>query len=234
MLLFFSSSKISLLADTESLIRRYQKSWKLSCTNEVTWKLLALSKHLTRIQSTLYPTVSYLSPDIQNEFVELLGPHVKSTVISEVKVAKYYSIIFDTTPDQSHVDQMSQVLRYVHISHGHVAVKELFVDFVRLEGKTAAALAEQILSKLKEDNLDVWNIRGQGYDYALTMSRVPRGVQRRIIEINPKAAFMPFNNHSLNLAGVHAAASAVNAVTFFGTVERLYNFFLRRLIGGKY
>ena len=60
---------------------------------------------------------------------------------------------------------------------------------------------------------------------AATMSGVHRGVQRKIIDINPKAAFIPCNNHSLNLAGFHAAASAVNGVTFSETVERLYNFF---------
>ena len=59
---------------------------------------------------------------------------------------------------------MSQVVRYVHISHGNVTVKESFVDLIRLEGKTAAVLTEQILNKLKCDDLDVANLRGQGYD----------------------------------------------------------------------
>ena len=53
-----------------------------------------LSEHLTRIQSTPHPTAFYLSPGIQNEFIQLQGRHVTSTIISEVKAAKHYSIIY--------------------------------------------------------------------------------------------------------------------------------------------
>lgn len=51
------------------------------------------------------------------------------------------------------------------------------------------------------------------------------GVQKHIKGINPKAEFVAFTNHSLNLACVHAASVAVNSFTFFGTVERVSTFF---------
>ena len=50
------------------------------------------------------------------------------------------------------------------------------------------------------------------------MAGVRTGVQQRIKETNPLAEFEPFNNHSLNLVGVHAASASVPAVIFFGRV----------------
>ena len=53
---------------------------------------------------------------------------------------------------------------------------------------------------------------------------VQTGVQQRIKETNPLAEFVPCNNHSLNLVGVHAASASVCAITF-GTVYRCFYFF---------
>jgi hypothetical protein len=59
--------------------------------------------------------LSYLSPDIQNELINLLGARVSRTTISAIQKAKYYSIIFDTTSDNAHIEQMSQIVRFVQI-----------------------------------------------------------------------------------------------------------------------
>ena len=50
------------------------------------------------------------------------------------------------------------------------------------------------------------------------------GVQARLTDLNAKAIFVNCDNHSLNLAGVHAA-SVDPIITFFGTVEQVYVFF---------
>lgn len=52
-----------------------------------------------------------MSPQIQNEFKIILGNNVHQHIIEQIKRAKYYSIIFDSTPDLSHEDQTSEVLR---------------------------------------------------------------------------------------------------------------------------
>ena len=57
------------------------------------------------------------------------------------------------------------------------------------------------------------------------MTVVQTGVQQRIKETNLLAEFVPCNNHSLNLPGVHAASASVSMVTFFGTVQRCFYFF---------
>ena len=106
-----------------------------------------------------------------------------------------------------------------------VEVKESFLDFIIIRDKTAEALTTVILDKLSRDGLQIENCRGQAYDNASVMAGVRTGVQQRIKETNPLAEFVPCNNHSLNLVGVHAASASVSEVTFFGTVQRCLTFF---------
>lgn len=57
------------------------------------------------------------------------------------------------------------------------------------------------------------------------MAGIYTGLQARIKSINPLAHFVPCAAHSLNLVGACAAESCLNAVSFFGFVQSLYNFF---------
>lgn len=189
-----------------------------------------LREHVTKLelskQSTSHKILtSYLSPTTQNEFILLLSGMVKERILNEIKNAKYFSIIFDSTPDVSHIDQMSEVIRYVHIENKKVEVKESFLRYYELTGKKALDITQSILNAIEEDGLDITNCRGQGYDNASTMAGVHSGVQARIRELNPKALFVPCANHSLNLCGIHSFATVPSCVTFFGTLERLYVFF---------
>lgn len=167
-----------------------------------------LMEHLTKVKLGAKVSVSYLSPEAQNEFINLLGQQVRSTIIGRIQKAKYYCVIFDSTPDVSYNDQMSQVLRYVHIEGEKVAVVESFIDFFEPKGKNAEDLSNDIIAKITSDGLDIQNLRGQAYDNAATMSGIHNGVQARIKALNPKALFVACTNHSLNLAGVHAASES--------------------------
>lgn len=43
--------------------------------------------------------ISYFSPTIQNEFIDLMGKSVKTKILENIKKSKYYAILFDSTPD---------------------------------------------------------------------------------------------------------------------------------------
>ena len=70
-------------------------------------------------------------------------------------------MIFDSTPDTSHKDQTSRILRYVVLDWTDVLVKESFVGFVGTEFKDSAGIANMILTNSESDELDVQNCRGQ-------------------------------------------------------------------------
>ena len=80
---------------------------------------------------------TYLSPTIQNELIELLGKKVKHLILEEIKAAKYFSILLDSTLDVSHIDQMALIVRYVKVDSTEVQIKESFLNFFLLHSKNA-------------------------------------------------------------------------------------------------
>jgi hypothetical protein len=110
--------------------------------------------------------LSYFSPDVQNELINLLGKRVRQTIISAIQKAKYYNI-FDTTPDNAHTEQMSQIVRFVEISET-VEIKEAFIDFIPLDVKTAEIITAEITKKLERDGLYLEDCRGQSYENRAT------------------------------------------------------------------
>lgn len=129
-----------------------------------------LREHLVRCSLSSTRTPSYLSYQTQNEFISIIGDKVRDKIMDEVRQAKYYGILSDGTPDISHVDQMSIILRYVVINDDSALVKESFVDFVPTAGKTAQHVTDTILGQLHRYNLNIQDCRAQAYDNASTMS----------------------------------------------------------------
>lgn len=107
------------------------------------------------------------------------------------------SISLDSTPDISHVDQLTLIVCYV-LPSGPV---ERFVKFLDMEGHghTAEKLAQSLLDFLKENGIDIKDCRGQSYDNVSNMGGKYRGLQARIKEINKNAEYIPCFPHSLNL-----------------------------------
>lgn len=121
---------------------------------------------------------------------------------------------------------MTQVIRYViQNNENECEIVESFLKFVRVYNKTGESLTENILDCLSKDNLRLSDCRGQSYNNGSNMSGKIKGVQARLIEINELARFIPCSAHSLNLIGVNCAKSIPEVETFFGIVQKLFNFF---------
>ena len=167
----------------------------------------------------------YLSYKIQNEFISLCSDEVKAKILEEQSEAKYYSILLDATPDVSHDEQHSFVIRYLCLCNGEYEVKERFLGFISDTSKTGIDISAMALEFMKANHLPIMDCRGQGYDNATNMSGRFNGVQKHIMDVNPLCTYSPCACHTLNLCGTDSVKSNVEFVTFFGIVQTVYTLF---------
>jgi len=135
----------------------------------------------------------------------------------------------DCTPDISRQEQLSLVLRIVDMDLNNEStcptIKEFFIDFINIFSSTDLNLSNVLLDKLKHYKTEIANCRGPGYDNGANMTGQYQGVQSRILSQNSRAFFMPCWVHSLNLVLKDTAKVSVQAMHFFGTIERIFTIF---------
>lgn len=132
----------------------------------------------------------YLSNMIQNELLSAMSKLISDSIISSINSSKYFAIIVDSTPDISHQEQLTIVMRFVSYKNNQFKVSEHFLGFIKENNKTGSAIASAILNFLSTNNLDVQNLRGQGYDNGTNMKGKNNGVQQQILNKNPLAFFL--------------------------------------------
>lgn len=181
-----------------------------------------LKHHLNKIKCAETRT-HYLSKTIQ----KLISDAVRVNIINMIKEVKYFSIIVDCTPDKSHVEQTTIIVRFVGFeeSSSDYVVKENVLVFLPTTDTTGKGLTDLVLREINKLGLSIHNCRGQGYDNGSNMKGKFSGVQRRIREIEPRAFFVPCGSHSLNFVVNDSANCSKDSVAFFEHVQSLYNFF---------
>lgn len=123
------------------------------------------------------------------------------------------------------------IIRYVKLSGLDFSIEERFISFDDFSGKTGKEIASRLLCRLKDLNLNFHNCVGQGYDNGANMAGKYNGVQALLLLENSNCTFSSCGNHTLNLVGVDSAESCKEAITFFGTIQQVHNFFSSSLHG---
>lgn len=194
----------------------------LSCIEYLAEFDSILKVHLQKFNTPGRGKVNYLSHIVCDEFISLMSIEVKKYLISEVQEAIYYSIIVDSTPDITHIDQLTFILRFVD-KNGNI--KERFFDFIKIENHDSEYLERILLEVLKDLSIDIKNCRGQTYDNAANMAGKYSGLQARIKHHVDTATYVPCASHTLNLIGNCAAESCSGALHYFDFVQNLYVYF---------
>ncbi|XBH75384.1 hypothetical protein VPH35_102146 [Triticum aestivum] len=98
-----------------------------------------IKEHVDRITNEKFRD-HYLGPSIQNELINMLATAIRSRIIEKVKEVKYLSVILDCTPDASHQEQMSWIIRYVDTSSASICIEESFLGFLEVNDTTGQGL----------------------------------------------------------------------------------------------
>ncbi|KAL1349338.1 hypothetical protein AAHE18_07G149900 [Arachis hypogaea] len=128
----------------------------------------------------------YTSNDVQKEILHILATKVRNSIREEIGDAKF--------------EQMAIVLRFVALDG---FVKERFFDLVHVTDTCATTLKKELISVLSHYNLQVENIRGQGYDGASNMRD------------SPQAYYVHCFAHRLQLALVATSREVLQIHEFF-------------------
>ena len=132
---------------------------------------------------------------------------IKENITSEIKNAKFYSVLADEAADVSNLEQMAIILRFVDSSS---QIREDFLGFVVCnEGLSGQAITAIILQVIKELDLDPSLCRGLGYDGAGNMSGKCNGASSIIKRQYPKALYLHCRLHLLNLCVASACSIPV-------------------------
>jgi len=108
------------------------------------------------------------------------------------------------------------------MSSDSVCVEESFLGFLEVNDTSGQGLFDVLQNELMNLDLDIDNVGGQGYDNGSNMKGKHQGIQKKLLDINPRAFYSACGCHSLNLTLCDMAKSCGKAKDFFGVIQRIY------------
>ncbi|XP_059428463.1 uncharacterized protein LOC132162216 [Corylus avellana] len=166
----------------------------------------------------------YTSPKIQKEILHIIANKVWDVIKKEIRDAKF-CILVDEARDESKREQMATILRFVD-KDGFI--RERFFHIVHVKDTSASTLKKEICVVLSRYNLQIVNIRGQGYDGVSNMRGELNLLQALFVRDCPYAYYAHCMTHKLQLALVAASREVKHIYQFFRQLASIVN-----IVGGS-
>ncbi|KAF8109067.1 hypothetical protein N665_0103s0022 [Sinapis alba] len=189
---------------------------------DVLLRIIAVVKGLAKNNIAFHGLKNKIGQDGNGNFLGMIEVIVDFDLVMIEHVRRIEKVILDCTPDISYREHMSLIIRCVDISEISPKIEEFFMTFLVVNHKTGEGLFNTLQDVLVDLDLSIDDIRGQGYDNGSNMRGKHKGVQKRLLDINPRAAYTPCGCHSLNLALSDIASSSETTILFFGIFQRIY------------
>jgi len=169
------------------------------------WGLLGLlSKYVPELEKQLKKSQSYLSPQIQNELIEVMAHLLQRKQMETFQGNIFFALLADEATAITAVEELSLCVRTVG---SDFKPQEIFLGFVEVDSLTGASLAKTIETTLLRFNLPLERCRAQAFDGASNMAGKYQGVRAQIQKIEPRALYVHCMNHRLNLVLQEVASS---------------------------
>jgi len=165
---------------------------------------------------------TYVSPPMQNVFIQIIADQVRPPVLQELNdgnLDRVIAICADESIDLAKREQMSLYIRFVNKKGDLV---ERCLALIEVPSTKAADLLEAIHASMKTSQLDKSRVIAQCYDGASNMLGKFHGMQQLIREHgSPNAIYVHCYVHRLNLVIIELAKSSTLVSKFFATIQGL-------------
>uniref|UniRef100_H3AMU6 DUF4371 domain-containing protein n=1 Tax=Latimeria chalumnae TaxID=7897 RepID=H3AMU6_LATCH len=140
---------------------------------------------------------AYISHDVINEILKLMGHQVLRSIINKISNAKWYTIIADETRDISNHEQLVICIIWVDDCYN---AHEDPIGLYEIPSQDAQTITNVLKDALSRCGIPLANCRGQAYDDGSNMSGKLNGVAAKLQEEVPSAIYVHCLLHCLNLA----------------------------------
>lgn len=162
--------------------------------------------------------VSWISPDIQNEMIEILANHILDIIKIQVQESKYYSVECDEITSHKH-SYMSIVLRYVFNN----VIYERVIGLKKVVSLTGKSLCDVLVQELGKLQIPLCNMVGKGFDGASNMSGKEKGMQQQLTDAGATLSlYFHCFAHCLNLVLEKCAETLQPVKDVFSTIGAIY------------
>ena len=183
-----------------------------------------LKPELAELAKKLPRNAKYLSPEIQNELIDIMAQMVRDVHTSKIKAAEFFTIMVDGTTDKSQEEIQALVVRYLDAVTQEIEERALNVDGTQ---RSAKDIFEFVRETLVDDcGIGFDGLVSQAYDGASVMSGDKGGLQALVNKhCNRTVPYIHCFCHRLHLVVIDVMKNIDEINEYFSTITGLYNFF---------